>query len=653
MITKQAKAGWIGLLGLTLFTLACSAFGQTETYDWTLATSLYPGVKYAHYNATVPNGDPRTNQINCVQIDTTTPNLRFYAAPRYSLYVENLQETPRQTTRNFITTSQTTNQKVVAAINGNGYTVEGAAGSADLTGFAVSEGVLVSPGGVSSENPITRSSFIVNKQGNVSIVPAVPYGYSISNVQTAVSGFITDGICLSNGTPIGAAGSPEWHDTLNPRTGIGISQDSRYVYFMTIDGRQSGVSEGAYVLEVGSCLKYFGSYNGLNMDGGGSSTMAWWNPGNSSSELLNVPVGLGDVPGTERSVGINIGVYYVPEPPGADVIYHDSFARGGEATPLLLDNSEPEVRSGTLGGSATARWKARTAEPQPWSTRGERAELAWDTPMATQASAWLPFTPQEGYVYTYSLDVNCSGNTSGNPQDWFAFGFLSYPGDPGIAWFSPDGANAHGPGFLVRSAGYPHNQGDSYTDADCANLEHFSPGTAGGEHAYKIVLDTTGAAWKASFDVDDGAYTRSYTYATNPTITHLGFGNGGGKGWVDSFTLTVVPGSEPRPIPGDANRDGVVDDKDASVLGVNWQLPSGANWSMGDFNGDKKVDDADAAILAAHWGQRAAGGPSVPEPSTVALLLGALASLFVWRRCGSSRAGVSWNTLERSVSGTV
>ena len=346
MITKQAKAGWIGLLGLTLFTLACPAFGETETYDWTLAASLYPGVKYAHYNATVPNGDPRTNQINCVQIDTTTPNLRFYAAPRYSSYVENLQETSRQTTRNFITTSQTTNQKVVAAINGNGYTVEGAAGSADLTGFAVSEGVLVSPGGVSSENPITRSSFIVNKQGNASIVPTVPYGYNISNVQTAVSGFITDGICLSNGTPIGAAGSPEWHDTLNPRTGIGISQDSRYVYFITIDGRQSGVSEGAYVLEVGSCLKYFGSYNGLNMDGGGSSTMAWWNPGNSSSELLNVPVGLGDVPGTERSVGINIGVCYVPEPPGADVIYHDSFARGGKATPLLLDNSQPQVKVG-------------------------------------------------------------------------------------------------------------------------------------------------------------------------------------------------------------------------------------------------------------------------------------------------------------------
>ena len=67
---------------------------------------------------------------------------------------------------------------------------------------------------------------------------------------------------------------------------------------------------------------------------------------------------------------------------------------------------------------------------------------------------------------------------------------------------------------------------------------------------------------------------------------------------------------------------------------------------MGDFNGDKKVDDADAAILASYWGQRAAEGASVPEPSTVALLLGALASLFVWLRRGSSRAGdrgTHWN----------
>jgi hypothetical protein len=51
---------------------------------------------------------------------------------------------------------------------------------------------------------------------------------------------------------------------------------------------------------------------------------------------------------------------------------------------------------------------------------------------------------------------------------------------------------------------------------------------------------------------------------------------------------------------GDANLDGVVDDKDASILGRHWQMLQGATWLDGDFNGDHNVNDADAAIFAAH-----------------------------------------------------
>jgi hypothetical protein len=87
------------------------------------------------------------------------------------------------------------------------------------------------------------------------------------------------------------------------------------------------------------------------------------------------------------------------------------------------------------------------------------------------------------------------------------------------------------------------------------------------------------------------------------------------------------------PILGDANLDGVVDDEDASILGKNWQCQWNATWLMGDFNDDQKVDDKDAAILAAHWGEHAPGA-EVPEPSTVVLLLGAVAALLVWRRRG-------------------
>jgi hypothetical protein len=99
----------------------------------------------------------------------------------------------------------------------------------------------------------------------------------------------------------------------------------------------------------------------------------------------------------------------------------------------------------------------------------------------------------------------------------------------------------------------------------------------------------------------------------------------------DMFQLTGM--SELIGIPGDANLDWEVNDEDASILGKNWQVQSGASWFDGDFNNDQKVDDADAAIMAAHWSGNAEDA-SVPEPSTIALLLGAVVSLLVWRRRG-------------------
>ena len=62
-------------------------------------------------------------------------------------------------------------------------------------------------------------------------------------------------------------------------------------------------------------------------------------------------------------------------------------------------------------------------------------------------------------------------------------------------------------------------------------------------------------------------------------------------------TVAAAPAS----LPGDANRDGVVDDDDAASLATNWQKSSGATWSQGDFNGDGRVSDADATILAQYW----------------------------------------------------
>lgn len=83
-------------------------------------------------------------------------------------------------------------------------------------------------------------------------------------------------------------------------------------------------------------------------------------------------------------------------------------------------------------------------------------------------------------------------------------------------------------------------------------------------------------------------------------------------------------------VPGDANRDGVVDAEDAGIMADNWLSGPDAGWRMGDFNGDGYVNDLDAALLAANWSGTGASS-QVPEPAVKSLLL-ALGGFFVWKK---------------------
>ncbi len=68
----------------------------------------------------------------------------------------------------------------------------------------------------------------------------------------------------------------------HPRTAI--CYNDRYIYFVVVDGRQSGYSIGMNMDELGAfCLDELDSFEGLNQDGGGSSTM-WIN-----GEVVNRP----------------------------------------------------------------------------------------------------------------------------------------------------------------------------------------------------------------------------------------------------------------------------------------------------------------------------------------------------------------------------
>ncbi len=92
---------------------------------------------------------------------------------------------------------------------------------------------------------------------------------------------------------------------MHPRTAIGIDADTGHVLILVIDGRQS-FSRGYTMVELANMMTALGAENALNLDGGGSSTMAGHTV-DGQLAVLNSPSD-----GRERLVPNGIGIFSRP-----------------------------------------------------------------------------------------------------------------------------------------------------------------------------------------------------------------------------------------------------------------------------------------------------------------------------------------------------
>ncbi|MCF7838869.1 MAG: phosphodiester glycosidase family protein [Candidatus Marinimicrobia bacterium] len=293
-------------LALALWGGPEAARARAGAFDWAAVPEIHPGIQHAFVAVT----DPRPMKINVLRVNLENARLRFHATGRHpdwgqamAAYPELTIRTGRQRTRDYLIARRAEGLNMVAAVNASGWRPWNELSRwrkeiqpypyADQLGLTISDGVLVceSPG---------RPSLIFDRDGRPSLRLAPPNA-SRADIRVAVSGQI---FVLRNGKAEGRNTRAE------PRTGYGLSADGRQVFLMTIDGRRTGYSEGATHREVGEWLRHFGAWEGLNMDGGGSTTLVLLSPDQSRARIVNRPSGLWGA----RAVGSNLGVYYEHPP---------------------------------------------------------------------------------------------------------------------------------------------------------------------------------------------------------------------------------------------------------------------------------------------------------------------------------------------------
>ena len=286
---------------LALLAAALLVGGQlaaTPPTSWQTAQPFI-GVTYSQRVET----QPRPLRMHVAQIDLDAPGIRFKVSPPAGD-----REVLRQSTLDFLK-----QERAQLAINSHFFLPFP---SDDRTAWVI--GIGASEGRVFSAFESPEQSYAlaayapainIDRDNHATIVhhdARVPGGkqvrepVSLWNVVSGSSQIVTDGRAtvpvyrddnhfdgeLDPGGPNNYSNDKAWADATTARTAIGLSKDRRTLTLFTVDVR--GGSEGMRLSEVASMLiRDFGVADALNLDGGGSTTMAM-EDANGMASVVNV-----------------------------------------------------------------------------------------------------------------------------------------------------------------------------------------------------------------------------------------------------------------------------------------------------------------------------------------------------------------------------
>lgn len=232
---------------------------------------------------------PRLFITHIITIDLQTSDLKFLVTPGEASADRPLKA---RTTSEFIKEFG-----VQIAVNGDGFTPWYSKGIFDYyphpgdrvtpNGSAISNGVIY-------HQDLAYPTLFFTSTNHISFSEPAD-----ENAFNAISG---DRMIVENGEAVQGLEN----DIAAPRTAIGINGDGTKLIIVVVDGRQFLYSQGATMAELAELLVYYGAEFAMNMDGGGSSTLAIQS--GSGVKVLNSPIDR-NIPGFERAVGNHLGIY--------------------------------------------------------------------------------------------------------------------------------------------------------------------------------------------------------------------------------------------------------------------------------------------------------------------------------------------------------
>lgn len=330
---------------IVLFIFLIFAIANAQQIDWAKAEKIREGVEMVRLDRKVKLAETRSDEqlkkdqeradknaggpgilkvdpdfrpmkIVVMRVNLNLPGLTFTGTGRDKDWGQKMPDYPKENPNNIIRTLRTRTADFMAharkpvAEGGRGLNMIVACNSAPWApwekpfthkygnprGLEISDGIIVNDRG--HKSPM----FVVYKSGKIDIVPGPLPKEQYDSLWLATTGF---GSIMIKGER--APGIAQGYERpLMPRMTYGLDEEREYLYLVTVDGRQPGWSEGAIGEDLYNIFKDAGAYDVIDMDGGGSATLCYWDADKQQPVVVNRH----DYKASYyRPCGMNMGIY--------------------------------------------------------------------------------------------------------------------------------------------------------------------------------------------------------------------------------------------------------------------------------------------------------------------------------------------------------